>query len=795
MKEQLKTNKDAQEALARLKGIADIRITKPLNVPVPQKNPDGTWMYPGDFPVTVSPFGKPGHASEVNAIDIVALAMLYQLSGDEKYGEFAKNMILAYADGYNQYGHPKDWVETRYRSAQDGRLSGQFLEDGGWLNRVSFGYDLVRSLPSFTPAQQKHVHDDLFVPVVAEFLYGADKGDDYLDQPHNRSAMCAAGTLMAGYATEDEAMVNEALYGPKGSKDNPGGITGVHFGEKCLLPDGLWLEGAPGYQTGILSCALFNDAQTLWHHGIDMYRYRNGALKRMLDSSFALAYPDDKLTIPALHDSATMKMLADAHWLNGEVGMAYEYGYLRYKDPRYIPIVNNAWKGFEMTIHAGAPSWFQDLPTVDAKTLYPPENVNFYCVGYGVFRLATPSGCAQVLMEYGPNGSHSHPSKLGIDVFALGQPLLQFPGVIFPYNDPLDQAWFNTTASNCTVGVDEKTQIYSMNWFKFPRGTPHPFASQLVYGSASTMGIQRAWSNTIFTGTVQDRALFFTPEYIADIFGNFSNAPHKYDLFWHIVGDLTTTVKSEPFTFDPKVDGYNSIQKPTKGSTDQAWTATVTTPNGKVARFVAAGSTRTDLFFGIGPNNWQQAKVKPPAVIIQRRDNTPNTLFGNAIDISGAADAYVKSAEQEGSLDAGYGLLKVDTQKGIDLCFSAYRPGTYKAGGLETDAMQAMVRMDGANVQALYLGGGTKLTVSGGAIQRSEPGLAYVEKTDKGTYIAGNPSPADATITVTLPALVGLKASNIDDQDKKTGDASVKSGPANSFMLSIKAGSRVEFGP
>ncbi len=37
-----------------------------------------------------------------------------------------------------------------------------------------------------------------------------------------------------------------------------------------------------------------------------------------------------------------------------------------------------------------------------------------------------------------------------------------------------------------------------------------------------------------------DRAVFMTPNYLADIFGAFSDAPHKYDLAWHIRGQAAS---------------------------------------------------------------------------------------------------------------------------------------------------------------------------------------------------------------------------------------------------------------
>ena len=792
-KKRLATDTEMQGALAKLKETCDVRIAKSINVPLAQQNPDGTWAFPGDVAENKIEGGKVSRVNEPNAADIASLGMAYQLTGDAKYGQFAKQMIVAYADNFPHYGHPKTWTEKNWRSQQDLRLTGQFLEDGFWLNEVAYGYDMVRDL--FNAAENKHVHDDLFVPIVDLFKMFAKEKRDYLSAPHNRSAVCAAGTLMAGYASDDEAMAHEALYGVGGTPEKPGGIIGVHFSEQCLLPDGLWIEGAPGYQVGILSSAVFNDAETLWHHGVDLYRFRGGALKRMLDSAITLAYPDDKMNEPLLHDSGALALLDERGWFNNEAGVPYEYGYRRYRDARYVPIIKNAVKSLSPTIHAGAPSLFQDLPAEEVKLPLPLENANFYSVGVGVLRVQSPEGPTQLLQEYGPSAGHAHPSKLAIDVYALGVPFMQFPGVIFPYNDPLDPKWFWTTLGNCALEVDEGPQVYSGNIYKFPRGTTPPVATQLVYGPASTMGVQRAMSDTIYPGLVQDRALFLAPEYVADIFGSFSAAPHKYDLAWHFNGTLTPGLTGAPHTFDAALNGYNAMQNVTAATSDKGWNAAVATPTGKTGRFVAAGGTSTAVFFGTGPQNPHTPKVPPTAMIVQRREGKPDAVFANAVDLSNAKEGYVKSAAQEGGLDAGYALLKLDTAKGTDLCFAAYKPASYKVGGLETDAAQAFVRADGASgVKALYLGGGTKLGSGGASIQRSESGLAYVEKTGDGGYIVGNPSSTPATVTVQLPGLGKLKA-RVLGEDGKPGAAAQVKATGDTVAVTLKGTERVGFAP
>jgi len=820
-KKALKSNAVVQADFARLKGVCDKRITQPLDVPVAQKASDGSWMYPGDFSVNVSPlngnnpdpsapgFKRVSHTNESNCCVMANLGMAYQLTGDEKYGEFCKKMLLAYADGYNNYGHPSGWTRTKYRSAFDGRLTGQFLEDGGWLNATAYAYDLVYNLPSWTAKERAHVRDDLFKPVAAEFIDPAVGKPDYLSSENNRSALCAAGVLIAGYATEDQELINDALYGGGGTKEAPaGGMLQVHFGDKCLLPDGLWVEGAPGYQLGIASCGLFNAAETLWRHGIDMYRFRDGALKRLLDSALVLAYPDAKMGVAALHDSGPFSVLDSRGWLNNEIGVPYECGYRRYRDPHYLPVVRNAAKSLSMTVHQGGPSLFLELPDESAP-LRTVENANFYSVGYGVLRQATPNGANQLILEYGASAGHAHPSKLGIDLYALGGVTMPFPGVIYPYNDPRDPNWYSTTFSNCDMVVDNMSQLYGGNNYLFERGSPKPVAEQLVYGPASTMGIERAGSNSIygkvnkdavarvmgvdqppppFTRVTQDRALFLTPEYMADIFGAFSTAPHQYDLVWHIRGQMTTTLKAEPFKFPAPVPvGYNTVTNLTHASSDQAWTASIVTPEKQTLRLLAAGGNATDVYLGNGI-----FFAETPPVILQRRSAQNNVLFGNVVDISGDKDGFLKGVTQTGSLDAGYGLLQIKTAKGVDLCFSSFRPGSYSAGGLQTDALQALVRMDGENIQALYLGGGLALKVGGGAIQRSAPGLAYVERVADGGYIVCNPSPSDATVTVRLPALSGLKAYALDDHGQRGAPAAVtKQGDAIAIVLAAKA--QVEF--
>jgi hypothetical protein len=207
-KDLIKNNKIAQEEFGKLKTAMDALIQKPVDVPEPQKAADGSgggWMYPGDMEKYKGIKINRLHAD--NAAAISNLGTMYALTGDTKYADYAKKILLGYANGYTKWGHPKfknePWTPRAYRSAFDGRITGQFLEDGFWLIQVARGYDLVHDLPSWTAEEREKIKTDLFEAIAAEFTDPIISDHPYTDETHNRSVICNAGVLMAGYACDD----------------------------------------------------------------------------------------------------------------------------------------------------------------------------------------------------------------------------------------------------------------------------------------------------------------------------------------------------------------------------------------------------------------------------------------------------------------------------------------------------------------------------------------------------------------------------------------------------------------
>ena len=95
----------------------------------------------------------------------------------------------------------------------------------------------------------------------------------------------------------------------------------------------------------------------------------------------------------------------------------------------------------------------------------------------------------------------------------------------------------------------------------------------------------------------------------------------------------------------------------------------------------------------------------------------------------------------------------------------------------------------------MYLGGGKLLKAGEAALKRTEPGLASIEKAETGAYVAGNPSPTEATVTVTFAPLPAMEAFDLDAAGKRSGAGDGQRRRPIRSRLKMKAASKVEFAP
>jgi hypothetical protein len=342
------TDPKLKAAFDELRAWGDKRIADPINVPAHRLEADGTWTFP-DY--------KKGYqdasgnwqwqwdfngAMQKRAEDVSNLGILYALSGDEKYASFAKQILLAVADAYG-YGqgstapdpHGYDHFATY---GFDGGDAGMLLA------KACNGYDLIFNASSLSSKDRAGIEHGLIRPM-AEHL----EKTTFMYTTHDRWGMvCLYGLFIAADTLNDASMMDIALYGQGGTRDK---LTGGFM--DCFKPDVLregtvWGVGSPKIDDQMAALSVLTAvAEVMWHHGVDLYGYKDAAMKRSYDAALK--------SVGAL----------DASALGSLPGIdTYQYAFRRYPDERYLSVIRQLTPSFTLAIGERLPS----LPTSEPGT-------------------------------------------------------------------------------------------------------------------------------------------------------------------------------------------------------------------------------------------------------------------------------------------------------------------------------------------------------------------------------------------------------------------------------------------
>lgn len=267
------------------------------------------------------------------ARDLKDLGAGYALSGDRRFAEKAREVLLKYADAYNSY------PLTNFRCRA---FSGSSLQEAIWLQPVILGYDLVMESGVFSEAERQHVEQDLLRSAVKQL-----KIDDYATDPrtgdlhyrcYNFQAWHLGAVGLAGLCLKDKELLHYALDGPYGFQ---------HLVSHDLRDDGLFWERSVGYHHFVIQ-ALTPFMEAALTCGLDLYHLsvpdditkdedcnyvvdgNNGpkTFKFLFDAPFYLAFPD--LSWAVVGDSGRGPMM----------GGFYKLAYARYRDKKYAWLIN-----------------------------------------------------------------------------------------------------------------------------------------------------------------------------------------------------------------------------------------------------------------------------------------------------------------------------------------------------------------------------------------------------------------------------------------------------------------------
>ncbi|MEL6557327.1 MAG: heparinase II/III family protein [Bacteroidota bacterium] len=238
----------------------DAVIPRPIAVPIP-KDAGGGYTH---------------ERHKANYTEMLEAGTLFQISGDAKYADFVKKMLMAYADIYQKLPlHP----ERKHNPA--GKLFWQSLNESVWLVHVAQAYDCIYNYLS--AKERSRIEKELLKPCV-ELL--STQNPETFNKIHNHGTWSVAAVGMAGFVMGDQDLVEKALLGL--DKSGKGGFYAQL--DQLFSPDGYYTEG-PYYQRyALMPFVLFAQSVETNQPELKIFEYRNGILQKAVNCIFQLSY-------------------------------------------------------------------------------------------------------------------------------------------------------------------------------------------------------------------------------------------------------------------------------------------------------------------------------------------------------------------------------------------------------------------------------------------------------------------------------------------------------------------------
>lgn len=270
----------------------DSKLALPKQVPVPRDSGGG--------------FTHEVHKN--NAQSMYDAAIIYQLTREEKYANYVRDMLFLYADMYPGLPlHPQRKTDSVISA---GKLFWQNLNESVWLVYVIQAYDAI--LPALTTSERKTIETGILRPVA---LFLSEGSPHTFNTIHNHAtwATCAVG--MTGYVLNEPEWVEQALYGS--DKSGKGGF--LRQLDELFSPQGYYNEG-PYYQRyALLPFVTFAKAIAVNEPQRNIFSYRDGIVLKAVNTTIQLSY--NNLFLP-INDAIKDKGLNTIELVNG-VAIAY----------------------------------------------------------------------------------------------------------------------------------------------------------------------------------------------------------------------------------------------------------------------------------------------------------------------------------------------------------------------------------------------------------------------------------------------------------------------------------------
>ncbi len=541
--------------------------------------------------------------------------LLYQVTGEARYAQRARAILLAYAGRYLSYP-----LHTTRGQAKigGGRIGPQTLDESTWLIPVAQGADLIwDTLPE---ADRRTLADKLFLPAAREVILAHKMG------VHNIQCWKNSAVGLTGFLLGDTALINAAI-------DDP--IRGYRTQmAKGVQPDGVWYEGAWGYHFYTLG-ALWPLTEAARNCRINLY---GEPLKKMFEAPVKLAMPN--LVLPAFNDSGEVNIRSSM----------FELAYARYRDPVYLVALADSKRRDELALWFGVPQ----LPATQAAAL-PSRNAQ--ASGYAILQRGAGEQATWLCLKYGPHGGgHGHPDKNSFVLYSRGKVVCPDPGTR-PYGSPLHGQWDKVTLAHSTLVVDGANQAEATG-------------QCLAFGSDRGCDFVMTDAGPIAKGVRFVRTAVLLNENLIVFVDQLSaDKPHTFDLATHCNGQWLQPPPGGVFML-PAQNGYQHLKNATLCRTNAAFAQTFSLAPDWRGTLTLAGGVPTEIITATGVGKSTADRI--PMTIFRR--TAAQTTFVWALALDGTAPTLQAVLPQIPRLDPTISIRVTSAAGAWQLAVNSTKP-------------------------------------------------------------------------------------------------------------------------
>ena len=505
-----------QTAFNEAKLLADQGIEAGITVPFP-KDPGGGYTH---------------EKHKRNYIEMYNAGLVYQLTGDEKYASFVRDMLNEYAKLYPTLG-----IHPLQKNQAPGKLFWQGLNESVWLVYTIQAYDCIYEFLS--AEERKNIEDNLFRKMV-EFFTVEDKYS--FDRVHNHGTWAVAGVGMTGMVLGDSTLVQKALYSTK--LDGSGGF--LKQIDELFSPDGYYAEG-PYYQRyALMPFIVFAQALDNNLPELKIFEYKNNLLPKTVTTLLQLTNSDGKFY--PINDA-----IKEKSWMTPELIFGTDIVYKLTGNSKLLNVAENHGKvmisseglAVAKAIAEGKAKKFERTPMVIS------DGSNGEKGGLALLRFGEEQNQTSLLFKFASQGmGHGHFDRLGISLYNKGQEIIPDYGAARFLNVaakeggrylPENNSWAKHSIAHNTVVLDEKSHFFG----KLKAAEQND--PKLVFADLNNPEVQivSATDENCYDGAVLNRTLAMFEQhgrtYIIDLFDVKNQSTAQIDFPVYFNGQIIST--------------------------------------------------------------------------------------------------------------------------------------------------------------------------------------------------------------------------------------------------------------